>query len=121
MANKAQAHRTQIGSYANERHRIRKEPMSHDNEPLAVTIAEVRRLSGLSNTRIYKAINAGLLDTTRVFGRRLVIYASLKKALGIRPPGEQPIAAAPGLAGGKIKDPPGRRRKPVTSQDGTQP
>jgi hypothetical protein len=60
---------------------------------------------------MYKAINEGLVETTRVFGRRLIVYASLKKMLGIRPEGELAPPVAPGLAGGKIKDPPGRRRK----------
>jgi hypothetical protein len=84
--------------------------MSNETEPLTVTIPEGCRRSGLSNSSMYKAINEGLVETTRVFGRRLIVYASLKKAL-VRPEGEPAPPVAPGLAGGKIKIPPGRRRK----------
>jgi hypothetical protein len=55
---------------------------------------------------MYKAINEGLVETTRVFGRRLIVFASLKKALGIRSEGEAAPPVTPGLAGGRIKDPP---------------
>jgi hypothetical protein len=85
--------------------------MSNETEPLTLTIAEGCRRSGLSNSSMYKAINEGLVETTRVFGRRLIVFASLKKALGIRPEGEPAPPVAPGLTGGPIKLPPGRRRK----------
>jgi hypothetical protein len=84
--------------------------MNSNLEPLTVTVADARRISRLSIGSVYKMINAGHVETTVVMGRRLIVYASLKAALGIRPDGAPP--AAPGLAGGKIKNPPGRRRKP---------
>jgi hypothetical protein len=83
---------------------------SMSTEPLAVTLAKARQLSNLSHSSLYKLINENQIETVRVLGRRLIIYESLKKVLGIRPDGE-PAPVVPGLAGGKIKDPPGRRRK----------
>jgi hypothetical protein len=91
--------------------------MSNETEPLTVTIPEGCRASGLSNSSMYKAINEGLVKTTRVFGRRLIVYASLKRMLGLPPDGEPAPPAAPGLTGGKIKTPPGRRRKQRQVED----
>jgi hypothetical protein len=90
--------------------------MSNETEPLTVTIPDGCKASGLSNATMYKAINEGLVETTRVFGRRLIVYSSLKKMLGIRPEGD-PSPLERGLAGGKIKDPPGRRRKTTARQE----
>jgi hypothetical protein len=90
--------------------------MSNDTEPLTVTIPEGCRASGLSNSSMYKAINEGLVETTRVFGRRLIVYSSLKKMLGLRPEGDSAAPITPGLAGGRIKDPPGRRRKATAAE-----
>jgi hypothetical protein len=84
--------------------------MESQLEPLTVTVAEARKISGLSNSSMYGMINRGLVQTTIVMGRRLLVYASLKAALGIRPDGAPP--APRGLTGGPIKSPPGRRRKP---------
>jgi hypothetical protein len=92
-------------------------------EPLTVTVADARDLSGLSNASVYGLINAGLVETTVCMGRRLIVYASLKAALGIRPDGAPPPSpglpdgpdmaprAAPGLTGGSIRRSPGRHRK----------
>jgi hypothetical protein len=91
--------------------------MNSQLEPLTCTVAAARKISGLSNSSIYGAINKGLVETRVVMGRRLIIFASLKKALGIRPDGAPP--ATPGLTGGPIKRPPGRRRKPITNQETT--
>jgi hypothetical protein len=93
----------------------------NDFEPLTVTVADGLKLSGLSNSSFYKMINERLVETTVVMGRRLIIYASLKKALRIRPPGEPAPTAAPGLTGGPIKLPPGRRRKPRTETNADRP
>lgn len=92
--------------------------MNSHLEPLTVTVADARKISRLSNASIYKMINAGLVETTIVMGRRLLVYASLKAALGIRPDGAPP--APPGL-GEKIKLPPGRHRKPRAEIDAGGP
>ncbi len=83
--------------------------MNSQLEPLTVTVTDARKISGLSNASIYAMINRGFVQTSVVMGRRLIVYASLKAALGIRPDGAPP--APPGL-GEKIKRPPGRHRKP---------
>jgi excisionase family DNA binding protein len=48
--------------------------MSTDNatklEPLAVTVQEARRLTGLGNTTIYKLIGQGKLRVTKTRARR---------------------------------------------------
>jgi hypothetical protein len=84
--------------------------MNSDLEPLTCTVAAARKVSGLSKSSIYVAIAKGVLETRVVMGRRLIVYASLKAALGIRRDGAPP--ATPGLTGGPIKSPPGRRRQP---------
>jgi excisionase family DNA binding protein len=47
-------------------------------EPLAVSILEAARLTSLSRSTIYNLINAGKLKATRVMGRNLVDYQTLK-------------------------------------------
>jgi hypothetical protein len=93
--------------------------MSENVEPLAITIAKTLKITDLSNSSVYKLINDGVLETVVVAGRRLVIYESVKRVLGIRPPGEPP--APPGLTGGPIKLPPGRRRKPRAETSANRP
>lgn len=44
-------------------------------EPITLTIARTRELSGLGTTTIYNLINNGTLRTTKV-GRRTLIYTS---------------------------------------------
>jgi excisionase family DNA binding protein len=50
-------------------------------EPLTVTIATARQISGLSNTTVYKLIKEGKLDTIKIGVRTLIPYASLKALL----------------------------------------
>jgi hypothetical protein len=89
--------------------------MNSQLEPLTITVTDARKVSGLSIASIYGLINKGFVQTSVVMGRRLIVYASLKTALGIRPDGSPP--ATPGLTGGPIKLPPGRRRKPRTGAE----
>jgi hypothetical protein len=92
---------------------------SQQFEPLTITVTDARKISGLSVASIYGMINQGLVQTSVVMGRRLIVYASLKTALGIRPDGAP--AAAPGLTGGPIKRPPGRHRKPRLGAEADRP
>jgi len=50
-------------------------------EPLTVTIAKARDISGLGNTTIFKLIKERRLDTIKVGTRTLITYASLKAML----------------------------------------
>jgi excisionase family DNA binding protein len=50
-------------------------------EPITVTIAETRKISGLGTTTIYDLIKQGKLKTSAIGRRRLVNYASLKTLL----------------------------------------
>jgi hypothetical protein len=86
-----------------------KRPMNPQLEPLTITVTDARQLSRLSNASIYKMIAEGRVETTVVMGRRLIVYESFKRALGIVPGGA--CTAAPGLTGGSIKRSPGRHRK----------
>jgi len=52
-------------------------------KPLAVTVKQGRAIVGLGNTKFYELIKSGRVQTTMVDGRRLVIYASLEKLLGV--------------------------------------
>jgi excisionase family DNA binding protein len=47
-------------------------------EPLAVTVRETRRLTGLGNTTVYRLIGEGKLRVTKVGARTLVLYPSIK-------------------------------------------
>lgn len=55
--------------------------MSKEIEPITVTIAETRKISGLGTTTIYDLIKQGKLKTAAIGRRRLVNYASLKALL----------------------------------------
>jgi excisionase family DNA binding protein len=56
--------------------------MSDTNtDPITVTVAETRKVSGLGTTTIYHLIKHKKLKTIRVGRRRLVDYASLKALL----------------------------------------
>jgi excisionase family DNA binding protein len=50
-------------------------------EPLAVSILEAARLTSLCRSTIYVLINAGKLKATRVMGRNLVDYQTLKELM----------------------------------------
>jgi len=56
-------------------------PATEATEPLSVTIARARELSGLSTTTIYRMLANDELESTVVRGRRLVIYSSLKAVI----------------------------------------
>jgi excisionase family DNA binding protein len=47
-------------------------------KPLAVTVADACRITGLGNTTIYALIREGKLRTFKAGRRRLVVYASLE-------------------------------------------
>jgi predicted DNA-binding transcriptional regulator AlpA len=53
-------------------------------EPLAVTIPETMRLTGLGKNSVYEEIEAGRFESALVAGRRLVIVASIKRTLAER-------------------------------------
>jgi excisionase family DNA binding protein len=59
--------------------------MSTDNatklEPLAVTVKEAGRLTGLGHTTLYRLIGEGKLRTTKVGARTLVMFPSIKALL----------------------------------------
>ena len=56
-------------------------------EPLSVTLQETMRLTGLSNTTLYKLINEKRLPTVKIGKRVLVPYASVKALVTPRTPG----------------------------------
>jgi hypothetical protein len=65
-----------------------------DSSPITVTVKEARRLSGLSHSLMYDALNSGLIESRKVLGRRLVIYASLERFLLARADNRPPAAFA---------------------------
>ena len=52
-------------------------------EPLTVTPKTASRLSGLGNTTIFAMCKDGRLESMLVNNRRLILYASLKRLLGL--------------------------------------
>lgn len=52
-------------------------------EPLTVNMQQARRLSGLGNTTLFAMTKDGRLESVLVNNRRLIIYASLKRLLGL--------------------------------------
>jgi len=50
-------------------------------EPLAATISEACRLSGLGRSSIYVLLNTGRLKSVRFGKRRLVVLASLRELI----------------------------------------
>jgi excisionase family DNA binding protein len=50
-------------------------------DPLAVTVAEVKRLTGLGLTTIWKLIAEKELESVHVGRRRLIVFASLRRLL----------------------------------------
>lgn len=66
---------------------------THGSKPLTVTVKRAIELSGLGLTTIYKLINEGVLETTNVGTRRLIVFASLERA--VLPPPKEPAPEAP--------------------------
>ena len=50
-------------------------------DPLTVSVATAIQLSGLGRTTIYAMLSADEIESLRVRGRKLIIYASLKNRL----------------------------------------
>jgi excisionase family DNA binding protein len=56
-------------------------PDLHPTEPITVTVATAKQLSGLGNTTIWALIRDGKLKVVRVGRRTLVVFNSLKAVL----------------------------------------
>jgi len=54
---------------------------NHTVEPITLTVAETRKVSGLGTTTIYELIKQRKLKSVCIGRRRLVEYASLKTLL----------------------------------------
>ena len=54
----------------------------HKADPLTVSVATAKQVSGLGHTLIYQMISTGRLRSTKVGGKRLINYASLKELVG---------------------------------------
>ena len=52
------------------------------SEPLTCTVAEARCITGLSRSKIYEAIAAGKLKSTKLDRRRLIHMQSLRQLVG---------------------------------------
>jgi hypothetical protein len=50
-------------------------------EPLTVSIADAKLLTGLGHTTVFKLINEKKLETVKVGSRTLVVFKSLKALL----------------------------------------
>jgi hypothetical protein len=81
--------------------------LQEKTEPLAVTVAEARRLLGIGTTSIYALIKRDLLTTCRAadLDRTLITYASVKALLVPNAP-ENATLPPPRRRRGR---PPGRR------------
>jgi len=55
------------------------EPAAVEIEPILVTVRTACRLVGLGPTKLYELLNAGAIESTKIGGKRLLVYASLKK------------------------------------------
>ena len=61
--------------------------MDQLSQPLTVTVATARHLTGLGNTSIWKLIGDGTLATVRVGRRRLILFESIEKLIAPTPDG----------------------------------
>ena len=50
-------------------------------EPITVSVAQARTMSGLGNSTIYELLRAGKIRSTQIGGRRLVFVDSLRALL----------------------------------------
>lgn len=48
-------------------------------KPITVTVDNALSISGLGRTKLYELINRGVIKTTTVGRRRLVVYSSLEE------------------------------------------
>lgn len=51
-------------------------------QPIVVSIADARAMSGLGKTTLFRLINSGALESTKLGRRRLIKVDSLKKLVG---------------------------------------
>lgn len=63
--------------------RARRRSAPKVDTPLAVTVADAKRITGLGATKIYELLNDGRLRSTLIDGRRLVYYDSILEMLGL--------------------------------------
>ncbi len=56
-------------------------PRQNLNQPLAVTISDTCRITGLGRTKVYELIAEGKLKTVAIGRRRLVIFESIEALL----------------------------------------
>lgn len=59
-------------------------------EPLTVTVRTACKLTGLGPTKMYELMNRDEVRTTKVDGRRLIVYADLKSRFIPPPPPPEP-------------------------------
>jgi excisionase family DNA binding protein len=84
---------------------------SIDTEPLAVTVAEACRLTGLGATNIWKLIGEGKIKVARIGRRTLPLFASLK--LLLTPDHDDEAAQKRSAAARRLR---GKRAKGATSR-----
>jgi hypothetical protein len=61
---------------------------SEDRLPIAYTIPEAIRVSGIGRSRLYELIAAGNVDARKLGGRTLVLASSLRSFIAALPPAE---------------------------------
>jgi hypothetical protein len=66
--------------------------MMSEAKRLTLTIREAREISGLTHCALYRALNAGVLDSRKILGRRLIVYSSLENLLLTRADSRMPSA-----------------------------
>lgn len=52
-------------------------------KPLTVTVQRAKEITGLGESTLWDRMKTGTLAHTNVGGRRLIVYASLEKMLGL--------------------------------------
>jgi excisionase family DNA binding protein len=56
-------------------------------EPLSVTVRRASELTGIGQTKLWEMIGAGVIESVKIAGRRLLLYESLKKLVAqVQPP-----------------------------------
>jgi hypothetical protein len=58
-------------------------PLKDKLEPLAVSPRQATELVPIGITKLYEAINTGMIQSTLVNGRRWINYQSLKRFAGV--------------------------------------